>query len=251
MTQFLIQTRLSIRRELFRNLGFLFFSLAMPAGFYLLFTKIFIQGSGTVAKQMALQYMTSMIVYSVLISMIFSFANVLVEDQSENVPTLLAITPAKKSAYYGGLIVAMTLMNVLSVVVIECLAVTVNHASLSWKASGLVLCWTLLGAIPLMLLGGVVSRAGRFSTVSALCNFIVFPMAITSGLWWPLSILPDWMQHIGKLMPTYAVNRLLQTAINSTTVKGSWLLILLFWVAISGIILWGLGHLRRDERFQA
>ncbi|KRL57232.1 hypothetical protein FD35_GL000242 [Furfurilactobacillus rossiae DSM 15814] len=44
----------------------------MPAFFYILFTKILVQGSASEKQQFNLNYMGSMIAYSVLISMIFS-----------------------------------------------------------------------------------------------------------------------------------------------------------------------------------
>ncbi|GAB6092705.1 ABC transporter permease [Furfurilactobacillus curtus] len=231
------QTTLGFKRELIRNPSFLFFSLVMPAGFYLLFTKIMTNESATEQSHFAVAYMNSMIVFSLLLGMIFSFASLLGEDHRQNLLTLMAITPVNPLTYYAALVIVMSSLNVLVVLVIEVLAVVMNHVDLTYSSLLVTAGWAVVGGIPLMLIGATIAQSTRPATISALCNLVVFPMAIVSGLWWPLSLLPDWMQQFGKLMPTYAVSQLLNSATGQATFSWRWVMMLASWVVVISITL--------------
>ena len=57
-------------------------------------------------------------------------------------------------------------------------------------------------SLPLILLGIAISLLKDSDTINAVTNLIVFPMAIAGGLWWPISLLPHWLQQKRKLLPT-------------------------------------------------
>lgn len=67
MKTFLAQLAFDGKRLVVRNVSFIFFSIIMPTGFYLLFTKIMASGSAAEIKQFNLTYMGQMIVYLSLI----------------------------------------------------------------------------------------------------------------------------------------------------------------------------------------
>lgn len=60
----------------------------------------------------------------------------------------------------------------------------------------------------------IISLLGSDNVVNLLSNLIVFPMAILSGLWWPLSIMPPWVQKVGHWLPTYQTAVILRRFIN-------------------------------------
>jgi len=98
----------------------------------------------------------------------------------------------------------------------------------------------ILGQLSTMLLGVLISFVERAETLSVLSNLITFPMAIISGLWWPIGLLPNWLQPIGKLMPTYLINDWLgRVATHGTLLAadilgtGAWMIGLLFVVIVS------------------
>ncbi|MDI4584234.1 hypothetical protein FCS82_04000 [Oenococcus sp. UCMA 14587] len=72
---------IDFKRTLLRNFGGVFFSLIMPIGFYLLFTKVMNQSvSGKYLISFQKNYMVSMTIYSMVISMLFSFPSLLAND---------------------------------------------------------------------------------------------------------------------------------------------------------------------------
>jgi len=125
-------------------------------------------------------------------------------------------------------------MNGLSVIVLGGLAVIVNQVSLTiWQWIS-IFGLALIGQLPTILLGVLLSFLNRSETLSVVSNLIAFPMAIISGLWWPISMLPTWLQSVGKLMPTYAVNNLLGTLVTRGTLSVT---------NIGSIVVWILGLL--------
>lgn len=49
----------------------------------------------------------------------------------------------------------------------------------------------------------IAALAPNSSAASGLATFLVLVMSATGGAWWPLSLMPEFMQHIGKLTVVY------------------------------------------------
>jgi len=226
------------RRLILRNFSFQFFSIVMPAGFYLLFTKVMV--TGNVPDSFNVKYMGSMIVYSGTINALFGIAAFLQRDREAGVLQWCWLSPAGIRPYYLSIGCWSLLMNMLSVVVLGGIAIGVNGVSLSVAQWGAIAGIAILGQLSTMLLGVLMSFVERTETLSVLSNLITFPMAIISGLWWPIALLPNWLQPIGKLMPTYFINDWLgRVATHGTMVPadifgtGAWMISLLLVVIIS------------------
>lgn len=228
------QLKFDGRRLILRNGSFQFFSIMMPAAFYLLFTKVMVQGSAAEMTQFNLKYMASMIVYSGTINALFGIASILMHDREKGLLRWLQLAPNGIRPYYVSIGVWSMVMNGLSVIVLGGLAVIVNQVSLTiWQWIS-IFGLALIGQLPTILLGVLLSFLNRSETLSVVSNLIAFPMAIISGLWWPISMLPTWLQSVGKLMPTYAVNNLLGTLVTRGTLSVT---------NIGSIVVWILGLL--------
>lgn len=93
----------------------------------------------------------------------------------------------------------------------------------------------IIGQLPMVLLGTCLSYLKKQETLNVVSNLIVFPLAIVSGLWWPLNIMPDWIQKIGKLMPTFFANDLLSAILLGNKIKLTNLIGMIIWI-ILGVI---------------
>jgi len=226
----LAQLKFDGRRLILRNFSFQFFSILMPAGFYLLFTKVMV--SDTVPVSFSLRYMASMIVYSGTINALFGIALILMHDREKGLLQWYQLTPSGVQPYYLSVGFWSMVMNGIAIVVLGMLAVVVNHVSLTlgqWLAVAGV---ALVGQIPTLLMGVAISFLNRPETLSVVSNLITFPMAIVSGLWWPMSMLPSWLQSIGKLMPTYFVNNWLGAVATHATLKTTNLIGVSAWIGV-------------------
>lgn len=235
MWPFFSQLKFDIKRLFIRNFSFLFFSLLMPAGFYLLFTKIMITGTGDQVQKFNLTYMGSMIIYSGIISAIFGIASLLKVDRDIGFLCFLQLTPHKTKYYYCSLYTLIILINLIAVIILQALAVLLNGVKIDFYQIMLSMIVVIIGQLPMVLLGSCLSYLKKQETLNVVSNLIVFPLAIVSGLWWPLNIMPDWIQKIGKLMPTFFANDLLSAILLGNKIKLTNLIGMIIWI-ILGVI---------------
>ncbi|MBM7689199.1 hypothetical protein BCR24_03800 [Enterococcus ureilyticus] len=204
MNTLIVLTKTDLNRSLVRSKPFIFFSLGMPVGFYLLFTKVFNMGVST--EYMAVFYKESMIqmaTYSVMISSLFSFSMTLIEDRKQGVKQFLRLSPIPESIYYASKVVTQFLINSLLLSVIFLVGHFVNGVQMpviAWLTSAV---WILYGCLPIVALATIVSLVKDPNTVSVLNNMILMPLAIVSGLWWPINMFPEVIQKIAAGLPTF------------------------------------------------
>src|SRR5699024_7310851 len=87
-------------------------------------------------------------------------------------------------------------------------------------------------SLPLVLLGILISSFKDSNVINALANILVFPMAICSGLWWPLSVLPQWLQKIGKVTPKYYISYLSNNILNGISINYNSVVCLIIWFVL-------------------
>lgn len=153
MKKFFFQVSINFKRIIFRNLRFLVFSVLMPIGFYLLFTQVMTQGMSTVVLQTwNIDYLISMIIYSTLISSIFTVSNTLLDDHLRKFDLFIALSPISKTQYYLSMLVVFLSLNFLAAISLVVVAITVNHIVINLTFL-LILCLIApLLSLPLFLL---------------------------------------------------------------------------------------------------
>ena len=236
MKTLLAQLAFDGKRLVVRNSSFIFFSLLMPAGFYLLYTKMMISGSATEIKYFNISYMDQMIVYSILINAFFSIASILKRDRDKGFTTFLRLSPHGTLPYYVSITFWMLMMSLLSVIVLGSIAVGVNNVSLGTDQWLGLLGVVLIGQLPVLMIGIALSYIHREEMLSLASNLLTFPMAIISGLWWPITMLPNWLHVIGKQMPTYFVNKLLNQLTSRATVDLTNLVGIVVWFVLGSLL---------------
>lgn len=101
----------------------------------------------------------------------------------------------------------------------------------------------LVGQIPIMLLAGVLANVKRQETLGMLMNLVTFPLVIVSGLWWPLETMPEWVQNIGRHLPTYFLNRTIGQVINHAKINWSSVVGISEWILIMTLVTAGVAQL--------
>lgn len=228
MQKMIEQLKFDGKRLIFRNYGFVFFSLLMPTAFYILFTQI----NRVQIKTFSAEYMGSMMVYSILITAIMGVGNFMERDRNQGLITLLKITNRNLNHYYISICFWSLMMNIFTIVILGTTAILINHVDLSTMQWITILGLVWLGQIPLLLLGIAISHVKRQETLTILGNLITFPVAILSGLWWPIQILPQWVQNIGNKLPTYFLNDMISSTVNNAKIN---------WNDVQGLGVWIVG----------
>lgn len=134
MRNFLFQIKINYTRIIFRNIRFLLFSIAMPSGFYLLFTQVMTKGmSSAILTTWNTDYLISMVVYSTLISSIFTVSNTLLDDHEHHFDLFVALSPISKLQYYSSMIVVFLSLTMVSTLVLEIIANFGNHVAIDFS----------------------------------------------------------------------------------------------------------------------
>lgn len=209
------QISFNTKRIFLRNFTYSFFTILMPIGFYVLFTKVLVSGTAAQELVFAKQYLGSMIVYSVLINAMFGLGQIMQGDRQQELILALSLTPKGAKYYYLSIGIVMSAINILSIILMQLVGRLTWQINLSITESLSVVIVVILGTLPLMGLGILSSFAKTPQLTSIISNLTVFPLAVISGLWWPLAMMPDWMQTIGKATPTYLTSHMINLAINN------------------------------------
>lgn len=102
----------------------------------------------------------------------------------------------------------------------------------------------LLGTIPFTLLSVAVGLRFRSSPAIAILNAILFPLAILSGLWIPIQVLPRVIGQIANFLPTYHLAQLGLAQLGEGTALIHVLALLITTVVAGGIAAMSYRHAR-------
>ncbi len=235
-------------RSVVREPVTLFFSVALPVGFFTFFALAFggqQAGGTTVAVLMLATYGTFGVMGTAMITPGLSLA----EDRERgwlrtrmvSATPLPVVVAAKVAATIPHAIAVMALMTLV--------AVTVGGASLEPLAWVRLVAVLVVGSLPFALLGVGVGALASFGGAMALLQAVYFATSIGSGLLFPLAMLPGWFQEIAPFLLPYHLSRLgiAQIAPGTLTAGdvGTSVLVLLVATAVLGAFaVWALRRAR-------
>lgn len=202
-TQMLLsQCRAEILR-LFRNKYYIFWSLMMPIMFYFLFTRVIGTGVDD-AKLWQGHYLMSMTTFSVMGSAIMTLGIRLVQERTQGWTTYISVTPLPASIYFMSKMIGQTIVHLFSIIFIFIAGYLINGVTLSafqWLACA---GWILIASLPFLALGTLIGTMKKVDTASGVSNVVYMLLAISGGMWMPINVLPDFLQKIGKWMPSFS-----------------------------------------------
>src|SRR5699024_10558692 len=98
------------------------------------------------------------------------------------------------------------------------------------RLAPLVVLW--LGLLPTILVGLVLGMVLKGGAAMAGGVVTMMAMAILGGLWMPLEMFPDWMQTLGKFIPTYWISRLGEWTMYGGDLPATGLLVIGAWTLV-------------------
>ncbi|ALV36013.1 ABC transporter permease [Streptomyces sp. CdTB01] len=216
--------RLEVRRTL-RDVGFVIGGVAMPVLMYLLFTNLGADDGGYKTAAMV-----GMAGYGAVGSALNTGGGV-AEDRAIGWLRQLRVTPMTPRQVVMGraLTGSVTVLPaILAVLAAGGLLNGVRLALWQWAAIALLL-W--LGSMPFTLLGlgnGYRLTGQTTGVANMACNL---GLAVLGGLWFPVTLFPDWLRALSAYTPTYRFAQLGTSvadghapALGAVCVLGAWLL---------------------------
>ncbi|HEU4920897.1 MAG TPA: ABC transporter permease, partial [Candidatus Limnocylindrales bacterium] len=125
---------------------------------------------------------------------------------------LIRATPLPGWAFVAAKLVAgVALVAILlSVMIPAATMLGVRMDAASWARLAIVVA---VGGLALAPIGFIVGLLVRPSAAGAVALLVYLPLSFSSGMWTPISELPDLVQSIAPFLPTYHLNQLGHAAI--------------------------------------
>lgn len=193
-----------------RNPGFLLPTLLFPSVFYLMF-GIFLGHANSVDAPRYL--LASYGTFGVMAPGLFGFGVSLALERDTGLLTLKRALPMPPGAYLLGKMCMALLVAAIVSVILLCLAIFLAGVSLPPSRVAAFFAVEVLGVLPFAALGLLVGTLVKGQGAPGIVNLIYLPMAFLSGLWFPLSVMPAFLQSIAPLWPAYHLNRLALSAL--------------------------------------
>ena len=202
-----------IRAECLRYLrspSFMLPSMLFPAVFYLMFAVVLgARQSAEAPRYLLAAYAT----FGVMAPGLFGFGVALALERENGLLTLKRALPMPPAAYLIGKMVMAVLTSLVIVLLLLMLAIQVAGVSLMPSQMLHLALACTFGALPFCALGLLLGTLVKGSGAPAVVNLLYLPMAFLSGLWFPLPMMPSFLQQLAPVWPSHHVNALAQSAV--------------------------------------
>ena len=235
--QTVMQTRLFLRRK-----DELFWTLAFPILFMLLFGAIYgnTKWTGSGIDIRAIDYLLpGIVVMAAMITGIMRTSTGFVQEREQGVYRRLALTPLKRTTLIG----SQLLQHYFVIVVQTLLLVAIGGIAFKTHLTGnQALFWLILsiGALCFMSIGFALSGLIKTARSATPINQIVyFSLMFLGGIFFPNSMLPNWLGNAAKVLPSTQMGDALRAIIyNSAGIGDIWqkLLVMAGWIVACLII---------------
>ena len=187
--------------------GYFIPTLAFPWVFYLFFGV-------AMAKKMATSFpigtylLATYGAFGVIGVSLFGFGVGVAVERGQGWMLFKRASPMPPLAHLFGKLGMCLLFSATGVAGLFLLGVTLGGAHLSLSVFARLFGTLVAGALPFGALGLALGYWAGPNSAPALANLIYLPMAICSGLWFPVQILPTFLQKIAPLLPAYHLAQL-------------------------------------------
>lgn len=187
-----------------RNPAFSLPIILFPAVFYMFFGVLMNQGNTQAASYLLCTYG----VFGVMGPALFSFGSGLAVERGRGWLDIKEASPMPPSAQLISRVFVCIGFSVVILLTLGVIALSIGGVSLSVSQSALLFTILLFGGLPFCLLGLFLGFLLKAESAPAIVNFIYLPMAFLSGLWIPISMLPDFLQSLANYLPPYHLSQL-------------------------------------------
>lgn len=232
-TQAFVAQATAESRMMLRRREVVFFSILLPTMFMLLFGSIF---GGQVAptgikiiNYLLPGYMTMAIMSVAFISLGIMTAN----ERYNSVLKRLGATPLPRALLLLGKLVAISLIIVVAVALLIVIGISLYGVTVKGGPFDIALI-VLLGVVVFTMLGLMVGGMVKAEAAPAILNAVYFPLLFLGGILGPVEQMPDWLQQIARLLPSYHLsNALTEVMVKGNPFTSAWgdLLVLAAWGA--------------------
>jgi ABC-2 type transport system permease protein len=187
-----------------RNPAFALPAILFPALFYTFFGVLMNQNNPKAATYLLCTSGT----FGIIGPALFSFGAGLAVERGQGWLDIKDASPMPASALIVSRLLVSMSFSVMVLVSLGLVAFTMTDVSLS-LAQVLTLSTILVfGGLPFCLLGLTLGLLLKAESAPAVVNLVYLPMSFLSGLWIPITILPNFLQSLAEYLPPYHLSQL-------------------------------------------
>lgn len=190
--------------RLLRTPGFSIPAILFPIMFYTFFGIIFSRPPVMMPTYLVITYA----VFGVIGPALFSFGVGIAIERAQGWFDLKEVSPMPASAYIVSRIVMAFIFSLIIIVLLFAISTMFGGVRLmlwQWCSLAFIL---VLGSLPFCAIGMTLGLYLKASSAPATVNLIYLPMGFLSGLWLPITLLPNVMQQFANLLPPYHLAQL-------------------------------------------
>jgi ABC-2 type transport system permease protein len=223
------------QRAFWRNRTRAFFSFGMPIMLLLLFASL--NSGGKIQQLHDIKYVTfflpGIMAYGIVITQFVNMAGGLAIQRDNGLLKRMRGTPLPGWAYVGGRVGSTALTSVVMAAVMLVIGEAFYDVRLSAEAVPAVAITVVLGAATFAALGmAAVSIIPNAEAAPVVANVLILPLSFISGIWYPMTDAPTWLQDVAKVFPIERLASSLQTAFDPINHSGAFAGNDLLWLAI-------------------
>jgi ABC-2 type transport system permease protein len=198
--------------SLLRMLSFSLPTLLFPPMFYILFAVLMPFGRDG-SWQAAHYLLASYVVFGVMAPGLFGFGVTVALERQRGWLTLKRVAPMPPAAYLTAKLVMAMAFGAIIFAIMAAIAMVAADVRLPWTAWLSLLAVATFGVLPFCAIGLFIGTITSGEGAPAVVNMIYLPMAFLSGLWFPLMILPAFIQQSAPIWPAYHLGQIALAAI--------------------------------------
>lgn len=193
-------------RKTFRTPGFVIPAILFPVMFYFFFGVVF--GSHQMDGNMPSYLLATYGVFGIVGPGLFSFGADIATEKDKGLLQMKRVSPLPIGVYFFAKSITSLVFAIVIVALLFGLAMGGAGVSLTFIQWTVTAGLLVLGVFPFCALGLCIGLTAKAQSAAALVNLIYLPMSFLSGLWIPLTVLPNWMTWVAQLLPPYHLSQL-------------------------------------------
>lgn len=225
------------------NLRYVVLTVALPIGFYLLYTHMFSASVEIGGVAWSRYFLVSMAAFGAIGTALNAAGVLTAQDRERGWVRYLRTTPLTSHSYVTAQALTAMATSLIAVFLVGACGAVLNGvavtAALAW---GLGLVW--IGSVSFAAIGLMLAIVLDASTISYGVTIIYLAMGMLGGLWTPLTALPPLFARIARWLPSYRMADLGWRALAGRALPGQDFAILAAYFAV-GLAVGGVLYARR------
>jgi len=193
-------------------------------------------------------FLASMALYGVANVMVLGFGISLANERGQKQDLLMQSTPLPAAVYFVAKALSALVIALMALVVLCLFAAIAGGVSLTAEQWLTLTARAMVCSVPFIGLGFALGYLAGPNSAPAVTNLIYLPTAFASGLFFPLQLLPGFLQKIAPYLPLYRGAQLVWDSVGAPAQGGDintdWLYMAGYTVGFFALALWAY---RRDQ----